>query len=189
MLYRSTELKVAVAQARLALLDADANPAALLFYSGGQPDEGRAIVGMAAHAVSTAYAAGDYVTAGLHYYRAENNGTSAASPPTWPTDGGTVIDNDITWQDMGEIPTLLGTLTLDQPAGSVDSAGVLTLRASTIQTVTTGGTAAWARLENGAGTWIYQGDCGLTGSGAFVELNTLELLVGGPLRPDSLTIE
>ncbi len=189
MLYRSPDLKVAVAQARLALMDADANPAALLFYSGGQPDEGRAIDAIPAHAVSTAYTTGDYVTAGLHYYRAENDGTSAGTAPTWPTAGETVVDNDITWQDMGEIPALLGTLALDQPAGTVDADGRLTLAATVTQFVTAGGTAAWARLENGAGTWIYQGDCGLTGSGAFVELNTLELVQGGPLRPDSLTIE
>lgn len=62
------------------------------------------------------------MTAVGHYYRAENSGTSAATAPTWPTDGGTVADNDITWQDMGEIPVLLGTLTLSQPPARLQTA-------------------------------------------------------------------
>lgn len=42
-------------------------------------------------------------TANGHYYRAQGAGTTGASEPAWPTDGGTVNDNDITWVDEGTI--------------------------------------------------------------------------------------
>lgn len=36
-----------------------------------------------------------------HVYRALNAGTTGGSEPTWPKDGTTVVDNDITWLDIG----------------------------------------------------------------------------------------
>ncbi len=57
-------------------------------------------------AVSTAYAVGDVVipaTPNTHWYMATAAGTSAASAPTFPTDGSTVTDGTVTWQDMGLI--------------------------------------------------------------------------------------
>lgn len=50
--------------------------------------------------------AGDTVTpttANGHYYSADGPGTTGASEPAWPTDGGTVNDNGITWTDEGEM--------------------------------------------------------------------------------------
>lgn len=42
-------------------------------------------------------------TANSHYYSADGAGTTGASEPIWPTDGGTVNDNGITWTDEGEM--------------------------------------------------------------------------------------
>lgn len=58
----------------------------------------------AEHATSTAYSVGDKVfpaTPNAHWYEATVAGTSATSAPIWPTDGSTVTDGGVTWQDMG----------------------------------------------------------------------------------------
>jgi hypothetical protein len=183
----SDALLAARSAATLNLIDADVSPGGLQIWSGGQPDLGRDVSSLAAHATSTAYSAGDYVTAGLHYYRAETSGTSGATAPSWPTDGSTVIDGGVTWQDMGETPTLLGTLPFTQPAGTI-SGYTLSLTVAGTPTATASGAAAWARIVDGAGALVYQGDCGLPGSGAFVELATLNIIAGGELRADSLSI-
>jgi len=58
-----------------------------------------------AWASGTAYLTGDIViptTRNGHRYRATNDGTSASSEPTWLTVlGGTVVDNNITWEEYG----------------------------------------------------------------------------------------
>jgi len=58
-----------------------------------------------AWASSTSYAEGDIViptTRNGRRYRATNSGTSGSGEPTWPTAaGGTVTDNDITWEEYG----------------------------------------------------------------------------------------
>lgn len=36
-----------------------------------------------------------------HYYQQVTSGTTDPTPPTWPTDGSTVLDNTVVWQDMG----------------------------------------------------------------------------------------
>jgi hypothetical protein len=54
----------------------------------------------------TTYAVGDYcvpTTPNDHFYKCTAAGDSAASEPTWPTDGSTVTDGTVTWQDMGLI--------------------------------------------------------------------------------------
>ncbi len=184
----STSLLAARSAATLNLIDADANPGGLQIWSGGEPDLGRDVYPIPAHATSTAYTQGDYVTAGLRYYRADTSGTSAGTAPTWPTDGGTVADNDITWQDMGEIPALLGTLPFTQPAGVI-SGHTLSLTIAGTPTASQSGTAAWARIVNGADGLVYQGDCGTIGSGAFVEMGTTNVVAGGELRADTLNID
>lgn len=185
----SPALLAARAAATLQLLDADSAPAELQIWSGGRPDLAAAVDAIPDWQPSTTYSAGDYVSAGLDYYRAENSGTSGATAPAWPTGGATVTDNDITWQHMGQIPTLLGVITFSQPAGTLHGHQLTLTPAAETPTVLTGGTATWARLVNGAGTLIYEGSTGLEGSGAFVELNTLELVAGGDLIPASLLIE
>lgn len=54
----------------------------------------------------TAYATGVYkvpVTPNAHYYKVTTAGTTGATEPTWPTNGGTVVDGTVTWTDMGLI--------------------------------------------------------------------------------------
>ena len=40
-------------------------------------------------------------TSNTHYYHAGGPGTTGATEPAWPTNGGTVVDGDITWTDVG----------------------------------------------------------------------------------------
>ncbi len=183
----SDALLAARSAATLNLIDAAANPGGLEVWSGGYPDKGRDVSNIPGHASSTTYTAGDYVTAGLHYYRAEISGTSAATAPTWPIDGGTVMDGGVAWQDMGETPALLGTLPFTQPAGTITGYNLALAIAGT-PTANQGGTAAWGRIVNGAGGMVYQGDCGTAGSGAFIEMNTLTVNAGGELRPTAINI-
>lgn len=185
----SPALLAARAAATLQLLDADSAPARLEIWSGGRPGLGRAVDSIPAHQSGTAYTQGDYVTAGLDYYRAENSGTSGSTAPAWPIDSGTITDGDITWQHMGTIPELLGVMTFSQPAGLISGYQLTLTPATETPKTLKNGTAAWARLVNGAGTLVYEGIAGLPESGAFVELNTLDLKVGGDLLPTSLLIE
>nr|WP_067286370.1 hypothetical protein [Marinobacterium profundum] len=187
MLFADT-LRTNRAQQIINAIDAAATPGTLPIYSGGQPDKGRDVSAMPAYGTSTAYTAGDYVTASGHYYRAENTGTSAGSAPTWPTNGTTVADNDITWQDMGLIPVLLGTLIFSKPCGTVTD-GLLSFAAITDDDeADASGTATWARALDGDGNFVIDGDCGITGSTAFVRFNTLDIVIGGPLRATSAAI-
>jgi len=65
-----------------------------------------------AHATETSYEVGDYVvptSPNDHFYKCTEAGTSAASEPTWPTDGSTVTDDTVTWQDMGLIAAVQDT--------------------------------------------------------------------------------
>lgn len=185
---QNTPTRNACMQARLDLIDAALTPGTVHMMAGGQPDPWADVSSIPAHAISTAYTAGDYVTAGLHYYRAETSGTSAATAPTWSTDGSTVADNDITWQDMGETPVLLGTLTLSQPAGTVTD-GVLTFAAiSEDPAADTNGTCTWARISDGDGNPVMDLPVGEIGSGQPIQINTTNIVQGGPLRITSAVL-
>lgn len=76
-----------------------------------------------AWAATTAVAAGAAVipvSANNHWYMAMNAGTTGGSAPTFPTDGSTVDDNGITWQDMGLITYVADTdYQLDATLGRV----------------------------------------------------------------------
>lgn len=182
MIRMQTAIRNARSQVILDALDAAATAATFEPYSGGQADPEKEVAAIPAHSTSTAYTAGDYVTAVGHYYRAENDGTSAATAPTWPTEGGTVADNDITWQDMGEIPELLGTLTLSQPAGTIAN-GILTLNTITEDSsADANNTATWGRFRDGDGNPVLDGSIGVLGSGADFIINTTNIVQGGPIR-------
>lgn len=60
--------------------------------------------GVTTFAISTAYLLGARVIpigGNGHWYEVTIAGTSAGSSPTWPTNGGTVVSNTVTFQDLG----------------------------------------------------------------------------------------
>lgn len=57
---------------------------------------------------TTAFALGDKIVDGGHLYVVTVAGTTGGSEPTWPTDGSTVVDGTVTWDDLGTT-----TLTVD----------------------------------------------------------------------------
>ncbi len=78
-------------------------------------------------AASQPYAVGNLVDPGNgHYYQCTAAGTSAAAPPTWPTDGTTVTDGGATWQDMGTTLPANTTTAITGGALGFDSSGKLT---------------------------------------------------------------
>lgn len=82
--------------------------------------------------------------------------------------------------------TLLGTLTLTDPAGSV-TGRVLTLSAITEDSSADAtGTATWARLETSAGTAI--ADLTVGTSGTEVIMNSADIIAAGPIQVTSATI-
>ncbi len=98
----------------------------------------------AAWAASQAYAAGTTVLANPdngHFYKCTVAGTSGNSAPTaWPTDGSTVTDGGVTWQDMGTQTTIATT------ALTFDSTGKLTSPSSNVTGISASG------LGDGAAT-------------------------------------
>jgi hypothetical protein len=62
-----------------------------------------------AWAASTAYVVGDKIVDTGRLYVVTVAGTSDASEPTWPTDGTTVADGTVTWQDLGTTTLVLNT--------------------------------------------------------------------------------
>jgi hypothetical protein len=66
----------------------------------------------AAWQADTSYSVGAYVvptSPNDHFYKCTAAGTSAASEPTFPTDGTTVTDGGVTWKDMGPITAVQDT--------------------------------------------------------------------------------
>ncbi len=77
---------------------------------------------------------------------------------------------------------LLADIALNLPCGTVAD-GVLTLSCPIAdELLPASGTPAWARLVDGAGEWVADGDVGLTDSGALIELNSLTVYQGGIVR-------
>ena len=74
--------------------------------------------------------------------------------------------------------TLLVTFVLPTPAVSVDD-GVLTGNSIEAALIAETGTAAWARIVDSDETTIGDCDVGLENSGAFIELDNLNLATGG----------
>lgn len=79
---------------------------------------------------STAYSVGDLViptTPNGHIYKATVAGTSGSTEPTWPTDGTTVTDGSVTWEDQGTIH-----VEYDEVSGTGYTAGGETLTTATV---------------------------------------------------------
>lgn len=178
----SEALRTARAQAIVDTLDGGTGAGELIIYSGGRADPDGNITSIPNWAASTVYQKGDYVKDGFNYYRANNVGLSDSTKPTFPTNGSTVLDNNIVWQDMGEIPKKLGVMALSSPSG-VAEYGKLTFNEIFEESAAiTSGTATWARFVDGDGVSVFDVSVGLLGSGAELILNTTTIIEGGGIR-------
>lgn len=74
------------------------------------------------------------------------------------------------------------TIPLQKPCYSSITSGVITLSAITEQMVMTTGQAGWARITNGDGVAIADMSVGVNGSGADIELPTVDLIQGAYIR-------
>ena len=84
--------------------------------------------------------------------------------------------------------TLLGTLTLADPCGAV-SGGVLTMGAITQDSsADASGTASWARLTDSNGNVVMDIDVSNTGGGGTLQLNTVNIVAGGPILISSFVV-
>lgn len=77
--------------------------------------------------------------------------------------------------------TKLGTLTFTDPSGSVTS-GVFTASAITQDSSADAtGTASWARIKDSTGATVCDIDVTSTGGGGVLQLNTINVVIGGPI--------
>lgn len=84
--------------------------------------------------------------------------------------------------------TLLGTLTFSDPAGVV-AGGVLTMSAITQDAAADAtGTATWATVEDSNGLSVFDIDVTNTGGGGTLQLNTVNIVSGGPILVTSFVI-
>ena len=83
--------------------------------------------------------------------------------------------------------TLLGTLTCSDPCGSTASKtltfGAITQDSSADAT----GTAAWARIADSLGVVVADVDVSTTGGGGVIQLNTTNIVAGGPIIMTAMT--
>jgi hypothetical protein len=83
--------------------------------------------------------------------------------------------------------TLLATLTMTDPAGPASSSGTFTASAITEDAAADAtGTATFARVADSAGVTVF--DCTVGTSGEVVNLNTVSIVTGGPVRITSCTL-
>ena len=83
---------------------------------------------------------------------------------------------------------LLGTLTFSDPCGAV-SAGALTMGAITQDaSADATGTATWARITDSDGNAKMDIDVTNTGGGGTLQLNTVNIVAGGPILISSFVI-
>ena len=100
-------------------------------------------------------------------------GTMPAKPETAPGGGN----------------TKLGTCTCSVTSGAVAS-GVYTFSAITADSSADAtGTAAWARVRDGAGNACFDADVSVTGGTGTVQMPTTSITSGGPIAFNSFTIK
>ena len=93
-----------------------------------------------------------------------------------------------TTEDTVTTQTLLGTLTFSDPCGTVTS-GTFTASAITDDSsADASGTATWCRVLDSTGVSVIDLDVTNTGGGGAVQLNTVVIVAGGPIRITSFTI-
>ena len=83
--------------------------------------------------------------------------------------------------------TLLATLTFTDPSAPAASSGTLTFSTITQDaSADATGTATFARIADNSGDTIF--DCDVGTSGATLNLNTVSIVVGGPVSITSFTV-
>lgn len=83
--------------------------------------------------------------------------------------------------------TLLATLTLSNPAADDVTDGVATLDTITEDSAADAtGTASWARVKASGGATVL--DCDVGTSGATININTVNIVTGGPVRMTGFTL-
>jgi hypothetical protein len=83
---------------------------------------------------------------------------------------------------------LLGTLTFSDPCGS-ETGGTITMSAITQDSAADAtGTASWARVQDSTGTVVCDVDITTTGGGGTMQLNTTNIVIGGPILVTAFTI-
>ena len=84
--------------------------------------------------------------------------------------------------------TLLGTLTLADPAGTVAS-GAWTFGAITSDSAAdAGGTATWARISDSDGVGVIDIDVSTVGGTGFGQMNTTAIVKDGPITAPSVVV-
>ena len=85
--------------------------------------------------------------------------------------------------------TLLGTVTFSVACAATITGGLLTFDTITQDAAADAdGAAAWARVLDGAGTFVADLSVGESGSGADIIINTVNIVTGGPISVTSGTI-
>lgn len=111
-----------------------------------------------------------------------NGGSAAGTIKIYAGTMPTLTSDAITSQ------TLLGTLTFSDPCGTV-SAGSLTMSAITQDSSADAtGTASFARIADSSGTVIMDIDITSTGGGGALQMNTTNIVVGGPISISSFVL-
>lgn len=83
--------------------------------------------------------------------------------------------------------TLLGTLTFSTTSAAAAAAGLVTFDTITEDSsADASDTATWARIQDGDGNKVFDGDVGT--AGAMINLNTTTIAAGGPIRISSFTV-
>ncbi len=85
--------------------------------------------------------------------------------------------------------TLLAILTFSDPSAPAASAGKITFSVITEDSSADAtGTATWARIEDSDGSNVFDCNVTATGGDGAIELNTVSIVTGGPVRISSFTL-
>lgn len=78
--------------------------------------------------------------------------------------------------------SVLASIEFKKPCGVVNSAAELEFVQFDEAMVSSSGTAAWARIENGDGELVATMSVGINGSGAAISMSTVDLSAGAMIR-------
>ena len=84
--------------------------------------------------------------------------------------------------------TLLATLNFNRPAAGHAQDGSLIFHPITQGVAPSSGRVSWARIENGGGDPVFDCDVTAPGGGGVIEINTVDIAVGGPIKISSFIL-